>query len=255
VKSDIAVALIGAIGVGGTIVGTFAGTVLGARIQARGGHDQAQAARDAAATAAGAARQQALHERQWAALSTYLGIASACSDLCVDSFVSASDLPPEAELTFRDLHRSHAEAELALPSTMNNLLVSLANAVLDMWHAANKRALVVRAARVLAAIEPSEHGGPEAERARLALEQLRASDPLDWGPLESATRPRVYAEAFAALNVVPQLDAEGVSALVTDAADPTDSGEQLYQLRRNYQQSRQSLIRAARQYWGTDVIA
>ncbi|MFK4066507.1 hypothetical protein [Streptomyces sp. NPDC029674] len=46
--NGMAVALIGAIGVGGTIVGTFTGTVLGARIQARGGHDQAQSARDAA---------------------------------------------------------------------------------------------------------------------------------------------------------------------------------------------------------------
>lgn len=254
-RSDIVVALIGAIGVGGTIVGTFAGTVLGARIQARGGHDQAQAARDAAATAAGAARQQALHERQWSALSTYLGIASACFDLCKDSYVSASEPPPEAELTFRELHRSHAEAELALPSTMHNPLVFLLNAVLDMWHAANRQARVVRAARVLAAIDPSDPGRPVAERARLALEQLRASDLLDWGPQESATRPRVYAEAQAALEAVPQLDTEDMWALVSDAADPTDSSERLSQLRQNYLRTRQSLTQAARESWGTDAIA
>ncbi|RZB13265.1 hypothetical protein StrepF001_45125 [Streptomyces sp. F001] len=65
----------------------------------------------------------------------------------------------------------------------------------------------------------------------------------------------MYAEAQAALEAVPQLDTEDMWALVSDAADPTDSSERLSQLRQNYLRTRQSLTQAARESWGTDAIA
>lgn len=70
VKTEIVVALIGAVGVMGTIVGT----VVGARFQADGGHAQAAAARAAADTAARAAWHQTMRDLRWSAV----GVPACC---------------------------------------------------------------------------------------------------------------------------------------------------------------------------------
>ncbi|MFD8848979.1 hypothetical protein [Streptomyces sp. NPDC059604] len=137
--NDMAIALIGAIGVGGTIVGTFAGTVLGARIQARGGHDQAQAARDAATTTATATARQAMIERRWATLAEYLRAAAALHESANRLYASSADLRVagslitvdgpalEAEVEERRhaLLHAYAEAELGAPAEMRPLVSDL----------------------------------------------------------------------------------------------------------------------------------
>lgn len=130
-NTETMVALIGAAGV----LGTIGGTVVGARIQANGGHAQAQAARDAAATAAQAARGQALGERRWAVLTAYLRAA----DLCVDVVSQSYDAGflTENDSAYKVFVLAQAEAELAAPTSMDTHLAEMHNAVRNVWSTAD----------------------------------------------------------------------------------------------------------------------
>ncbi|MEU3895390.1 hypothetical protein [Streptomyces sp. NPDC045251] len=253
---EVTVALIGAVGVAGTVLGTFAGTVLGARIQARGGHAQAQAARDAALTAAEAARRQVLHEREWAALSTFLRAASESFDQSLQTYTSAPSSATEDDRVHSELMHAHAQAELAAPRGLGQLIVNLFNATVDMHHAARTHTQRYRGAQILAGIGPSDPGGTEAELARRALAELasarsRASGVTDWDSQEQLDARTAYVEAQRALSAVVQLDPVQYWALLAapDSAEGP-AGRELTRLRQSYFSARTALITAARDALG-----
>ncbi|WP_329112104.1 hypothetical protein [Streptomyces sp. NBC_01353] len=169
--TGITVALIRAAGVAGTILGT----VVGARIQANGGHAQAQAARDAAATAAQAARDQVLGERRWTVLTAYLRAADLCADTCSQSFDSGS--LTENNPAYKTFVLAQAEAELVAPSTLDAELEEMQGAVRNLWTTAGIWAPHMWAWRILTELEQSS--GPESEQVRAVLERPSRPEPAE----------------------------------------------------------------------------
>lgn len=256
-EAEVTAAVIGVAGVAGTILGTFAGAVLGARIQAGGGHAQAQAARDAALTAAEAARRQLLREREWTALSTYLKAASESFDRSLQTYVAPSS-EGGAGPAVSELMHAHAQAELAAPRGLEALIVNLFNATIEMHHAANAQRHRYQGMQILSEIGPSDPGAAQAERARQALGELasarsEASGVVEWDSPERIRARSAYAEAQEALCDVARLDAAQVWALLADSED-TDGrvGVQLTRLRQGYFGARTALITAAREALGAN---
>ncbi|MDG9700915.1 hypothetical protein [Streptomyces sp. DH37] len=253
--TEITVALIGAAGVCGTIVGT----VVGARIQAHGGHAQAQAARDAADTAAKSTQHQALRELRWPALTAYLRAASECME-ATEGLHTPSQSRAEVEQAYHAYGLVHAEVELAAPPGMDGVLADMHRVVQGAYHAARTRAPTERALRALD--ELSQASEPSAVRAKAALARLCASDPPLWDPRRAGDPPPQYAEVIEALYAVPQLDRDQVRLLLANAAVPHEyernprdnvrsAREERRQRRNNYRDARRALIVAARNALGT----
>ncbi|WP_369780696.1 hypothetical protein [Streptomyces sp. R33] len=257
--TEITVALIGGAGVCGTIVGT----VVGARIQARGGHAQAQAARDAAATAAQASRRHALHELRWTTLTALLRAASECIEATEHLYTSSQARPDaEREVVERVYHAfrlAYAEAELAAPHGMESVLTRMNSVVMGAYSSARGRAPTERALRALD--ELSREGDSAGQQAKEALARLRAAGAPLWNP-RFGDPPPEYAEAIQALNAVPRLDREQVRLLLTNAAVPHEhepnredlrgAMQERAERRHSYQAARQELIAATRKALGTN---
>ncbi|WP_406416403.1 hypothetical protein OH809_39130 [Streptomyces sp. NBC_00873] len=136
-------ALIGA----AAVTGTIAGTLIGAHIQAAGGHAQAEAARDAAATAASATNRQAITERRWTALTGYLRAAHevvAAADRLYTLPVHAAAGP---DSSFEDIDRAmsaftllQAEVELSAPTDLERPVDMFFIAVMSVDDAARDAA-------------------------------------------------------------------------------------------------------------------
>ncbi|WP_326623326.1 hypothetical protein OG863_40400 [Streptomyces decoyicus] len=243
-NTETMVALIGAAGV----LGTIGGTVVGARIQANGGHAQAQAARDAAATAAQAARGQALGERRWAVLTAYLRAA----DLCVDVVSQSYDAGflTENDSAYKVFVLAQAEAELAAPTSMDTHLAEMHNAVRNVWSTADIWAPHGWGWRALA--EMAQSGRPEAEQARTTLHRVRGE-----GPRESRTLAQLRAEheeLRTALEALPRFGTDQVSGLLRDRSDPDRAGREQRWREQHYVDVREKLIEAARDVLGTNQL-
>ncbi|CAM5319803.1 hypothetical protein SCHAM137S_01964 [Streptomyces chartreusis] len=246
------------------ICGAAAGTVVGARIQAHGGHAQAQAARDAADTAAQSARQQDLHDLRWATLTALLRAAAECMEATEHLFISSQ---ARADAERAEIERAHhtfrlvyAEAELATPPGLELALRHMNSAVMGAYQAGKTRAPTERALRALE--ELTQEGDPAAVRAKESLIRLRAAGAPLWSPYRGSPPPE-YAEVIEALYEVPRLDRSQVRLLLGSAAVPHEfelnphdnvrGARQEWAERRNaYQDARRELIAAAREAMSTD---
>ncbi|MFD4392603.1 hypothetical protein [Streptomyces sp. NPDC058495] len=256
-NTDITVALIGATGVCGTIVGT----VLGAKIQARGGHAQAQAARDAAETAAQAAQRQVIRERSWTVLTAYLRAAAELVE-ATDQLYRSAQAREDVERAYHAFGLVHAEAELALPPGMDEVLADLGRAVRQVYHTARMRSSTERAVRTLDEI--CQAGDPAAARAKEALTRLRATNPPLWNARLGREAPPQYSELIEALHAVPGLAGDQVRELLNSAAVPHEyesrreglwsAREERIARRNTYRDARQSFIEAARNVLGTNEL-
>lgn len=256
--TEIMVALIGAAGVCGTIVGT----VVGARIQAHGGHAQAQAARDAADTAAKSMRHQALRELRWTVLTAYLRAAGECME-ATDQRYTSSQSRAEADRAYHAYGLAHAEAELAAPPGMDDVLADMHRGVQGAYQAARRRAPTEQALRALDELSRADE--PAAVRAKVALARLRAADAPLWNPRRAGDPPPQYAEVIEALYAVPQLDRDQVRLLIESAAVPHEhernprdnvwsAREERTQRRNTYRDTRRALIEAARDALSTNEL-
>ncbi|MFE5628334.1 hypothetical protein [Streptomyces sp. NPDC056543] len=260
--TEITVALIGAAGVGGTIIGA----IVGARIQANGGHAQAQAARDAAETAAQAVRRQALHDLRWTTTTALLRAAGESMEATGRLYLAAPDADTERAEAERVLHAfrlTYAEAELAAPPGIREEIEAVDQVVRTAHYLARMRAPAERAWRVLDDL--CRQGNAAALHAKGALARLRATDAPLWNPsLGGGDPPPEYDEVITALNAVPQLQREQVRLLLGVAAVPLEyerRRENVINARRDwseqdyrYQAARQKLIEAARRVLGTDGL-
>lgn len=243
-NTEITVALIGAAGV----LGTIGGTVVGARIQAIGGHAQAQAARDAAATAAQAARGQVLGERRWVVLTTYLRAADLCVDAVAQSYDSGS--LAESDSAYKVFVLAQAEAELAAPTSMNIPLARMHNAVRNVWTTAGIWAPHGWGWQALTEMAQSDR--PEALQARNALQRVRGE-----GPRESCTLAQLRAEheeLRTALESLPGFETDHVSGLLRDQSDPERAGREQRWREQHYIEVREKLIETARDVLGTNQL-
>ncbi|MEV0529924.1 hypothetical protein AB0I66_41605 [Streptomyces sp. NPDC050439] len=259
---DITVALIGAIGVGGTIVGTFAGTVFGARIQARVGHDQAQAARDAATTTATAAARQAMVERRWAILAEYLRAAAALHEsanrlyaLSADvrvagSLITADGPAVEADVEERRhaLLYAYAEAELGAPAEMRPLILDLKGRTFSHVEQSIRGRDLIYAHTVLRDLAAAQGRDSPAGRAHLAVTTPSAPHPVDDTTLEDLARWRTEAArtleavrelTFEQRHLLAYLPDEDQTLIIIEAGD-------------RYTEAWDALVSAARQTLGTD---
>ncbi|MFE6684553.1 hypothetical protein [Streptomyces sp. NPDC057729] len=260
--NDIAVALIGAIGVGGTIIGTFAGTVLGARIQARGGHDQAQAARDAATTTATATARQAMVERRWAILAEYLRAGAAfhesanrlyalSADVRVAGSLITGDGPAlEADVEERRhaLLYAYAEAELGVPAEMRPLVADLKARTFSHVEQSIRGRDLISAHTALRDLAAAQGRDSPAGRAHRAVTTSSAPHPVDDTTHEDLARWRTEAVraledvrelTFEQRHLLAYLPEEDQTLIVIEAGD-------------RYTEAWNALVAAARQTLGID---
>ncbi|MFI2374875.1 hypothetical protein ACH5AO_07375 [Streptomyces sp. NPDC018964] len=240
--TETTVALIGAAAVAGTIVGT----IVGARIQAGSGHAQAQAARDAAATAARASRESVLGERRRTVLAAYIRAADLCVDACARSYTSGS--LEENDPAYKVFVLVQAEAELVSPSSMDGHLSALHDAVRNIWSTAHTWAPHGWAWRALTGLGGS--GGPEADRARAVLERLR-SPGGSGGPRTFAQLRAAHDELRQALEALPGLGPDLARSLLQDGDEPNRSLEERTWREQHYAEVRGGFIEAAREVLGT----
>ncbi|BAU83070.1 hypothetical protein SLA_2136 [Streptomyces laurentii] len=162
--ASVASAVIGAVAVGGTALGT----VLGGWVQARGGQAQARAAQEAARIAADSAHHQAVYERRWTVLAAYLRAASECME-AADRLYTTDSLP-DARRHWHALTLAHAEAELAAPTVLLAPVDELRKVVGRMYWTAQRFAPAERAWKEL--VRRAKEGETAAVRAREAVERL-----------------------------------------------------------------------------------
>lgn len=203
VKTEIVVALIGAVGVMGTIVGT----VVGARFQANGGHAQAAAARAAADTAARAAWHQTMRDLRWTVLSAYLRAAAEADE--ADEAAHRTGTPADVEAAKKAFHAyrlAYAEGELIASDAMIPALTTLNERMQRSHHKAMQRAPVTAAMRVL---EDRRRLGDSA--ASQALQRLEEGMEL------GLAQPGMVDIARNALRLVPETAARlhGLSVILS----------------------------------------
>lgn len=246
--AQITTALIGVAGVAGTV----GGTVLGSWLQARGGRAQAEAARDAAATAARAAHAQAVRERVWTVLPVYLRAASEFVD-AVERHVQV-EATAEVQAARRAFDLAHAEAELVVPEEMREVLAALRGSQNDFLQVDRAWGRSMRARHALEQLEQA--GDAAACRAMRELRDLERPSRPGWGPAPQPERRPDPGPAIAALTEVTALAPAHrfllIGAARHDRTAPTDRVEHA---RETYRQARRAVIDATRTALGTSTPA
>ncbi|MFF2571317.1 hypothetical protein [Streptomyces sp. NPDC058084] len=243
--ASITSALIGAVAVGGTALGT----VLGGWVQARGGQAQARAAQQAARIAAEASHLQALHDRRWAVLAAYLRSASECLE-AADRLYSADSLP-EARRHWYAFALAHAEAELAAPTALLPRIDDLRKAVGRMYWTSQLSAPGHRALKELR--RRVAEGEADAVRAEEAVERLWATH--EGAPLPVRESSPEYARASQALDALPGFGREPASLLLSSTREQRDAARRnREEHKENHHQARRKLVAAARNAFGTDRL-
>lgn len=256
--AEVAAALIGA-GVGvGTIGGALVGAVVGARIQARGGHDQAAAAREAPAIEAREARAETLRMTRQAAWTRFMAASRQCLSAAEQLYETDDGTAAQKRHEFED---ALAEAQLVGPPGMLEKVRAVMDSVgaaydLSVVKGASRRAwMVLDAAAELEAEQNIPQPGV-AHSARVALTML--STVTRAGQLGTQTDTDYYTRhdaAEQALRLVPALDREQGWALIGDAIDP-ERDEALDKRRRavhEYEEARRAFIEKAQIYLGTEA--
>ncbi|MFF8289692.1 hypothetical protein ACF068_10760 [Streptomyces sp. NPDC016309] len=241
--ASITSALIGAIAVGGTALGT----VLGGWVQARGGQAQARAAQQAAQIAAEATHHQALYDRRWSLLAAYLRAASECME-AADQLYS-TDSVPETRRRWHAFTLAHAEAELAAPAALLVPIDDVRKAVGRMYWTAQRAAPARRAWKELQ--RRAKQGEAAAVRAREAVETLWEVDP-QVAPAQRAASSS-YVEAEQALGGLPGFDDDHTALLLDMTRHQWEAAARDRETRKeNHIAARRELVAAARNVFGTD---
>ncbi|MEU3795989.1 hypothetical protein AB0F07_40500 [Streptomyces fructofermentans] len=172
-----------------------------------------------------------------------------------------------AEAERAEFERSHhtfrliyAEAELAAPPGLEDVLRDMNRVVMGACQAGKTRAPTERALRALE--ELTQEGDPAAVRAKECLIRLRAAEAPLWNPRRGSPPPE-YAEVIEALYAVPRLDRSQVRLLLENAAVPHEfersphdnvrgARQEWAQRRNTYRDARRELIAAAREAMSTD---
>ncbi|MFF5938172.1 hypothetical protein [Streptomyces sp. NPDC012508] len=236
-------AVIGAVAVGGTALGT----VLGGWVQARGGQAQAKAARQAAQIAAEATHHQALYDRRWSLLAAYLRAASECME-AADQLYTTDSLP-EARRRWHAFTLAHAEAELAAPAALLDSIEELRKGVGRMYWTAQQNAPAKRALKELR--RRAEQGEAAAVRAREAVERLWEVD--DHVPLAQRESSPEYRDAGRALDDLPGFGSEQAALLLNWTQQQWEAAGRDREARKeNHHLARRELVSAARNVFGTD---
>ncbi|MET9956784.1 hypothetical protein ABZ135_35280 [Streptomyces sp. NPDC006339] len=245
--ASIASAVIGAVAVGGTALGT----VLGGWVQARGGRAQAEAARQAARIAAEATHHQALYDRRWSLLAAYLRAASECVE-AADQLYSTDSLP-DVRRRWHAFTLAHAEAELMAPPGLLAPIDDLRKAVGRMYWTAQQSAPAERALKELR--RRVEQGETAALRAYEAVERLWESDEhLPLPPEQRASSPD-YALAGQALDGLPGFGSEQAAMLLNRTRQQREAASSERETRKsNHIEARRELVAAARTVFGTDRL-
>ncbi|MDR3079666.1 MAG: hypothetical protein LBV60_01830 [Streptomyces sp.] len=238
-------AVIGAVAVGGTALGT----VLGGWIQARGGQAQARAARQAALIAAESAHHQAVYERRWTVLAAYLRAASECLE-AADQLYTTDSLP-ETRRSWHALTLAHAEAELAALAVLLAPVDELRKVVGRMYGTAQRLAPAERAWKEL--LRRVKEGEAAAGRAREAVERLwESADQM--APSERESSPE-YADARSALEDLPGFADEQATLLLNGTRQRRETAVLERETRKDQHISaRRELVSAARSAFGTDRL-
>ncbi|MFV0126282.1 hypothetical protein ACLGI4_00905 [Streptomyces sp. HMX112] len=241
--ASITSALIGAVAVGGTALGT----VLGGWVQARGGQAQAKAAQRAAQIAAQATHHQALYDRRWSLLAAYLRAASECME-AADQLYTTDSLP-ETRRRWHAFTLAHAEAELAAPAALLVPIEDVRKAVGRMYWTAQRAAPAERAWKELR--RRAKQGEAAAVRAREAVERLWEVD--EHVPVAQRASSPEYANAEQALNNLPGLDHEHTALLLNRTPQQREAASRDRETRKeNHHLARRELVAAARSVFGTD---
>ncbi|MFI8823741.1 hypothetical protein [Streptomyces sp. NPDC053431] len=238
-------ALIGAVAVGGTALGT----VLGGWVQARGGQAQALAAQQAARIAAEASHTQALYDRRWAVLAAYLRSASECVE--ASDRLYATDSLPEARRQWYAFSLAHAEAELAAPAALLPRIDDLRKAVGRMYWSAQLAGPAHRAHKELR--RRAGEGEAEAVRAQEAVERLWETDEDAPRPVREASPE--YARASQALHDLPGFAGEQASLLLAGTRRQRDTARrEREEHKEHHHAARRKLVAEARGAFGTDRL-
>ncbi|KOU59198.1 hypothetical protein ADK90_28150 [Streptomyces sp. XY413] len=243
--TQITTALIGAVAVGGTI----GGTVIGSWLQARGGRAQAAAARDAAATAARAAHDQAVRERVWTVVPLYLRAASAYVD-AMERQLQTEDARADVRAAYRAFELAHAEAELAVPEEMRDALANLRGSMNGFRHVERQWGRSMRAWYALR--ELAAAGDAAAGRAvRMVPTQEMASRP-DQPVIVRSVGPYEPGPVIAAVEAVTALTPRQRSTLNTALRrDPAERYARLERARNTHERARRAVIDGTRAALGT----
>ncbi|MFG2987548.1 hypothetical protein ACGFYQ_41290 [Streptomyces sp. NPDC048258] len=245
---QITTALIGAVGV----IGTVGGTVLGSWLQARGGRAQAAAAREAATTAARAAHDQAVRERVWTVVPLHLRAASQYVDAI--NLMWQTDAQEELRAAQRAFALTHAEAELAVPEETRSALGDLQRSMVGLRDAERTWAKNERAFHVLR--ELSESGDTAASRALGHLGRLDRAEKPHWMPHLRAQTPPEYGPAVESLDAVAALIPPQRSALLRRTQqDPQARRREREQAMAGYRRARQAVINQTRVALGSSAAA
>ncbi|MFV2118996.1 hypothetical protein ACE14D_11345 [Streptomyces sp. Act-28] len=241
--ASITSALIGAIAVGGTALGT----VLGGWIQARGGQAQAKAARQAARIAAEATHHQALYDRRWSLLAAYLRAAGECME-AADQLYTTDSLP-DTRRRWHAFTLAHAEAELGAPTALLEPIDDVRKAVGRTYWTAQRSAPAARAWKELCG--RAKRGEAAAIRARETVERLWEVDD-HVPPVERASSPE-HVNAGRALDDLPGFDSEHAALLLGMTRQQREAAAREREERKeNHHLARRELVTAARNAFGTD---
>ncbi|MCX5078833.1 hypothetical protein OHA84_37600 (plasmid) [Streptomyces sp. NBC_00513] len=238
------------------LVAAFLGTCLGAYIQAKAGIAQAQAAREAAATAAsatlGAVREQAdraaeaahitaLRDQRTAAITGFLRTVRELTR-ALDKQYERADVGAVVDQTHTDFIHALGVIELVATAELSAAAFHVVETVADLAGLASSRA---QAARARERLTPLDDGGP-ATRAIAALDALReASVAADDGYLHQP----YLREADEALEQVPELTWAEKGALILDCRYP-ELGEQRQRLTRTHNFALKAFVQKARTAMG-----
>ncbi|MFF9851211.1 hypothetical protein [Streptomyces litmocidini] len=241
--ASITSALIGAVAVGGTALGT----VLGGWVQARGGQAQAEAAQQAARIAAEATHRQALYDRRWSLLAAYLRAAGECME-AADQLYTTDSLP-EARRRWHAFTLAHAEAELAAPAAILVPIDDLRKAVGRMYWTAQHSAPAKRALKELR--ERAKQGEGTAVRAQEAVERFWETG--EHVPREQRESSPEYSDAGQALDDLPGFGSEQAALLLNTTKQQWEAiGRDRETRKEGHHRARQELVSAARNAFGTD---
>lgn len=255
--AEVTAALIGA-GVGvGTLGGTLAGAILGARIQARGGHDQAAAARDAPTIQAREARAEALRATRQATWTRFLSTSRECL-AAAEALYEADD--GTAVQKRHQLEDALSETELVGPPSMGDRAQEVMAPVRAAYDLAVTKGMVSRAQMALdaaAELEIAQSGqtGP-AHQARVGLTTLTMVVRARQHGTQTDTDYYAHWDAAQeALRSVPVLDRQQAWALIGDATDleRDETADRRQRAISEYQAARRGFLTAARTYLGTEA--
>ncbi|MDX3838962.1 hypothetical protein [Streptomyces europaeiscabiei] len=230
------------------IFGGILGNWLSAWWQARGGIEQANAARDAARITAEAERLAALREDRRVEIAAFVRLARETFNATDDVFRRA-DLDQAVLSAHGQMEQKYAEIELIAPPAIVSHADDVVSAVERAIELATARGAASRAHWALTAVSPGSAGYLAAHRASTVLEALREA--YEAGEENAGEQDAFRSAARSALEDVPGINGDQAEALLLDSMLP--ALEPLRAVAINtYAQALRELIASARSVLGSD---